>query len=346
MSLLLDTKYLHLISPRLERFRKTGDNAYNCRCPICGDSQRDKRKTRGYFLKNRKIDGLFFFCHNCNASKSFRNFLKDFDRMLFQEYQKELLSNEKRITFTKKKKEVKYKFENKKAKSLVDNENFFRFLLSFDEMPESKRQYWIDRQIPKDARRYIYYTPAFKEFTNLALKRKYFTDEQLRFDYPRFIIPFFDENRRVFGYQGRELPGTKSGAKYITIKFDDDYPKAFGLDRIDRTKPIFIVEGPIDSLFLKNAIAASGGDLLSVALRIQPKKEIYIFDNEPRSKETTEKMKKVIEAGKSIVIFPSSIKEKDINDMVISGVDVQKVIDENIYEGLAAKITMAKWIKI
>ena len=50
--------------------------------------------------------------------------------------------------------------------------------------------------------------------------------------------------------------------RYITIMLDEDSPKVFGLDRVNETEPIYIVEGPFDSLFLDNSIAMAGVTLI------------------------------------------------------------------------------------
>ena len=53
MSLYVDQKYLNLISNKLPLFKKKKDSTYNCRCIICGDSQKKKNKARGYFFANK-----------------------------------------------------------------------------------------------------------------------------------------------------------------------------------------------------------------------------------------------------------------------------------------------------
>ena len=74
MSVVVDRKYLLLISPKLKLFSQRKTDLYNFRCPICGDSQKDKNKCRGYVFKRK--DDYFFRCHNCGASHNFYNFLE------------------------------------------------------------------------------------------------------------------------------------------------------------------------------------------------------------------------------------------------------------------------------
>ena len=81
---LVDSKFIGLISPRLEKFKQVKPNLYNFRCPICGDSKKNKSKTRGY-LYNIKAD-INFRCHNCGASMTFSNFLKELDSVIHKQY--------------------------------------------------------------------------------------------------------------------------------------------------------------------------------------------------------------------------------------------------------------------
>ena len=81
---LIDSKYIGLVSVRLEKFKKVKADLYNCRCPICGDSQKNKTKTRGYLYKIK--NNTNYKCHNCGVSLSLNNFLKQIDPMLHKQY--------------------------------------------------------------------------------------------------------------------------------------------------------------------------------------------------------------------------------------------------------------------
>ena len=161
-------------------------------------------------------------------------------------------------------------------------------------------------------------------------------------DHPRLLIPFRNEKGEVFAYQGRAFG--KEQPKYITIRLDDDTTKIFGLDRIDDTKQVYAVEGPIDSLFLDNCIAVGGADLAKLENDV-----VIIFDNEPRNKEICKQMDSCIGFGKRIVIWPDSMKHKDINDMIMAGYvkeQIQEIIDDNIFSGASAKLRFSEWKKI
>ena len=88
MSEWLQRKYILLLSNTLDKFKEK-NGSFNCRCPICGDSQKNKHKARGYFLSKR---GEYkFFCHNCGATRTVENFLKEIAPNLAQEYKLEVL---------------------------------------------------------------------------------------------------------------------------------------------------------------------------------------------------------------------------------------------------------------
>jgi hypothetical protein len=146
----------------------------------------------------------------------------------------------------------------------------------------------------------------------------------------------------MFGYQGRSL-APKAKIRYITIMLDDSKTKIFGQDRINETETIYVTEGPLDSMFLTNSIAMCGSD---VNVSNFDYKLVYVFDNEPRNKEIVQKYIKAIDGGERVVIWPSGIVEKDINDMVMTGHNVQHVVESNTYQGLEAKLKLTEWKKV
>ena len=185
----------------------------------------------------------------------------------------------------------------------------------------------------------FYYTDRFKQWTNTLKK----TFDDVRYDEPRIIIPLIYLNT-VVGFQGRSLGPSK--VKYITVMLNDDAPKIYGLDNIRRDAPVFITEGPFDSTFIRNSIAMCGADVDVSPWGIS--NPVYVYDNEPRSPEIVRRIKSVIssEQTNKVVIWPSNINEKDINDMVLAGHDVQSVVESNVYSGLKAKLQFNTWKRI
>ena len=72
---------------------------------------------------------------------------------------------------------------------------------------------------------------------------------------------------------------------------------------------------------------------------------IYIYDNEPRNKDIHNRMLKIIHSQTSIVIWPTTIKQKDINEMIMSDIDVVNIIKQNTFSGLQAKLQFNFWKK-
>ena len=160
-------------------------------------------------------------------------------------------------------------------------------------------------------------------------------------DEQRIIIPLFYQDTLV-GFQGRALSPSK--IKYITVMLNDDAPKIYGLDEIEKSKTVYITEGPFDSTFIRNAIALCGadGDIGKWGIN----NCVWIYDNEPRNAEIHRRIEQCIDRKDKVVIWPSNIKEKDINDMILSGLDVQSVIELNTYSSLEAKLKFTTWKKI
>ena len=202
------------------------------------------------------------------------------------------------------------------------------------------------REIPSKSLADLYLCESFYKFTNTLIPNKF---PSLDGDHPRLLIPFRDEQGEIFAYQGRAFGNEQP--KYITIKFDETKQKIYGLDRIDDSKEIYVVEGPIDSMFLDNCIAVGGSDFskpLVIAGKIVDN-IILVPDNEPRNKEIVNRMIKAVDKKFNVAVWPESLKHKDINDMILSGKSasqVQKLITDNTFSGAAAKLRFAEWRKI
>jgi len=321
---LVDSKYIGMISSRLQKFKRVKDNLYNFRCPICGDSQKNKNKTRGYIYQVK--NNTNFKCHNCGASMSFNNLLKEIDVSLHKQYTLE-----------------KFK-EGHTGRNFVVEAPKFEFVKpvfkkSID-LPKAStnsfaNEYLVNRKIDPDK---FYYADKFMEWTNTQKQ----TFDTIKKDESRIVIPMYDENKNLIGFQGRALG--KSFTKYITVMLDEEAPKVYGIEKIDKTMAVYITEGPFDSTFICNSIAMCGADVDISNWGIS--NPVWIYDNEPRNREIVNRIGRTIDNGNSIVIWPTNIIQKDINDMVLSGHDVMSVVELNTYSGLEAKIKFNNWKKI
>ena len=322
----VDSKFIGLVSPRLEKFKRVKNNLYNFRCPICGDSKKNKNKTRGYLYSVKANTN--FKCHNCGTSMSFNNFLKQVDPAVHKQYSLEKFK-EGHTGRNFVVDEPEFNFETPKFKQKID-------LPKATENPTAEG-YLTGRNLDPNK---FYYAEKFKEWVN-SIKP---TFEDTKYDEARIIIPLF-YNQNLIGIQGRSLDfNNPKSVKYITVMFNDDAPKIYGLDNIRTDAPVYVTEGPFDSTFIRNACAMCGADADVERWGISD--PIWIYDNEPRNREILSRISRTIEMGQKVVIWPSTITQKDINDMVVSGLDVQSVIESNIYSGLEAKLKFTTWKKI
>jgi transcription elongation factor Elf1 len=337
MSVYIDRKYLLMVSPRLQRFAQKKTDLYNFRCPICGDSEKNKTKSRGYVY--RKKNDYFYMCHNCGLSTTFYNFLDKVDSRLIKEYALERYkdgetghNNYKKPTFD----EFKSKPVFKKVKINLE---------SIESLPDGHyaKEYVKGRKIPQEHYKELYFAPDFKKFVESLEVEK----EGLKEEDPRLILPFFNENKELVAIQGRSLGESKM--RYITIKLHEDGQKVFGVDRIDQEKMIYVVEGPIDSLFLDNAVATADSNLESITKIYDRSKVTLIYDNEPRNKELVKIIDKSIENHFNVVIWPEMIDSKDINEMILDGFspdEIQDIISKHTFVNLRAKAEFVNWKKV
>ena len=318
----IDLKYIMLLSPRLDKFKKVRDNLFNFRCPYCGDSQKHSNKARGYFY--RKKNDFFYKCHNCSIGTNLAKVVKYVDSELYRDYVLERYKSDAPKTET-----PEFEFEAPKfKKSDPELENLTPINKLNGDHPA--RQFVESRQIPKEYYNDLYLCAKFFQWSKISSQQ----------EHPRLVIPFRDETGEVFAAQGRAFG--KETPKYLTIKFQDK-PKIFGLDRVDFSRRFYVVEGPIDSLFVENCLAVAGADFRY----IPPGDTTIVLDNEPRSREIIKLMERLIQQNYELVIWPDTITQEDINDMVLAGVkDIKTIIDNNTFSGLTAKAKLSAWKRI
>ena len=333
----IDTKFLNLLSTRLPKFKRKSENLFNFRCPHCGDSKRSSSKARGFVY--RKKNDMFFKCHNCGVGQTLGNLIKFLDPTMYKEYVFERFKDGK---VESEKPEFDFT-PSKILKSKTANEKQLDSLKRFDQLVTTHpaKKFVFDRLIPKEHWDKFFFCSKFFEWTNSIVPNKF---PSLQYDHPRVVIPFYDRAGKFFAFQGRAFG--KEQPKYITIKFDETKQKIYGIDRIDLNKPVMITEGPIDSLFLDNAIALAGADAV---VNIQHTQCTMIFDNEPRNEHIVNRMKTAVDKNFNLVVWPESLKYKDINDMIIAGMSSTKVsslIHSSTYCGLEAHQHINNWKRI
>ena len=321
---LVDSKYIGLVSSRLQKFKRVKGDLYNFRCPLCGDSKKHKNKARGYVYP-LKAD-MNYKCHNCGASSTFSNFLKQLDPTLHKQYVFE-----------------KFQTRNTGKGSIIETPKLdFKkpvFKKSLDlpkasEVPVAKK-YLEKRKLDPTK---FYFASKFKKWVNTQKK----TFDTTHRDESRIIIPMYDTERNLIGFQGRALG--PNFVKYITVMLNENAPKIYGLERINPEETVYVVEGPFDSTFVENSIALCGSD--GDMAHLKGSSIVYVYDNEPRNQEILGRIERCIDRGERVVIWPTGIEQKDINDMFLVGYDIMDTLKSNTYSGLEAKVKFNNWKKV
>lgn len=327
-----------MISNRFEKFQSKGNYLFNVRCPICGDSKKNKSKMRGYIY--RKVNGLFYTCHNCGCGMSLGNLLKTIDNSVHKEY---LLERYKSGEDNLPKTTTLYNIPSPKfgviEKKLWDNAE------SCDKLPADHEctQYLINRNIPKDKWSRLLFTEHYKDFCDEVNKNHGKTLDNDK----RLVIPYYSEYGELVAVSGRALETSSEKLRYVTVRTtDSDDMLIYGVDNVDITKRLYIVEGPLDSLFINNCVAAGSTSLLQASKKLSAPDIVLVFDNEPRNKEVVNIIKKAIDAGEKVVVWDEFIEGKDINEMVNKGKsvsEIKNIIDQSVYSGLEAQLKFNLW---
>lgn len=338
MAEFIDIQYAQMLSGRLDHFkiRHTAPYKINFRCPLCGDSQKSRSKARGWLLER---DNKFsYYCHNCGASHSFNNFLKTVDPLLYNDYIAEKFISVANTSTKDTKKEAPDEAFKTKAPVFTKSNDPLKKLKKISQLSHDHpiKKYITSRQIPPAHHYRLFYARHFMTWINEIIPNK-FDPAKIGKDEPRLVIPFLDENGKIFGVSARGF--NPKGIRYITIMFDER-PKIFGLDKVNLKHPYYIVEGALDSMFLENAISMNGAEGNGNSAN---ENAIYVFDSEPRNKEIHKRMEKVIKNGYSICIWPENLPGKDINDMHLAGLNVEKLIEDHTYKGLQAELKFQSW---
>lgn len=332
----IDEKYINMISPRLKNFKRKKAGLYNCSCPLCGDSSKKKTKARGFFIL--KKGEWYFFCHNCGVSKSFSFFLKDMDAGIHKEYSYEQWKEKN--AHVGRTGPVIIPPKTVLPTRTVSKESV---LPRLSDLPENNEAviFANRRLIPNDKFDELLYAEDFAAFAktidpDVKVKKE-----------SRFVIPFYDSEGNIIAAQGRALD-KNAEVRYITIRPSEDSDKWYGLWR-KLENPVFVVEGPIDSLFLPNCVASTGLSTIDKVPSILKDKElIFVLDNEPRNSNVCSAMEKLIDQGHRVAILPSCIRHKDINEMVLSGMEISGIMDmlrTYSFTGMEAKLRMTQWKK-
>jgi len=341
MSIFLDKKYIAVLSFHLDKFRKVDSDRFNFRCPVCGDSKKSSRLARGWIYPHDEKPEMWFKCWNCSISMSLKYFLKSYFKDIYKSYLVEQFGDRN------KHKEIDDYDYTPARKMIFTETSVVDQLEKISDLDENHKavQLLIKRKIPKKFYSYFYYAKNFKSWVNSWNKEKF---ENIKHDHDRLVIAYRDKDKKLIAIQGRSFSDQVS-PKYLTLKVDESVDYIFGLDRVDPSKNVQIVEGPIDSMFLPNAIAVGSAGLNNPGFD----DVTYIWDNEPRNaqiiKQTINKIIKNTNEKFCIWQNTNKLKFKDINDLAehenLSLEQIHDLININTFSGLKALHIINNWKK-
>lgn len=334
-----DLKFISLLSVHFEKFTRKGPELFNMRCPLCGDSRSKKNKMRGYIYRDKQK--FAYKCWNCQASMWLGTLIKELNPTLYKEYLLETFADHRPV--------------RQLTGSTVTVSQPMRFGMiepviyqtaeKISDLPEAHycRQYVKSRQIPQKYWSKLYFT----EHYNLFLDEIAPNHGKTLKDEPRLVIMFYDPFSAVCAVSGRALGD--SDLRYITVRTTQDTSKlVYGMERVNQDKLVIVVEGPLDSLFLDNAVASGDANLILTAARLSAKQVVLVYDNEPRSQEINKQMERAVKAGHKVVVWPSWLTPKDLNAMILAGYSssaIQSIIHTNTHSGLTALTHLTQWKK-
>jgi len=343
MSISVESKYIRLISSRLRNFKQKKDYLWNFSCPICGDSKKNLSKARGYVFQ--KGTNLFFNCHNCGVGTSLGNLIKQVDPSLHKEYVLERY------------KSGESGFSNFKSPSFdipaprfdkVAKEKHFEHAEWVSKLPIEHfcLVYCTNRRFLSIMRDSLLFTPNYKKFCDALVPNH---GKEITAD-ARLVIPFYDKYNTLIGVSGRALENSDYKLRYVTLRTNESQDKLiYGMDKVNTNELVKIVEGPLDSMFLNNCVGSGDSALIQTAKLIDAENKVLIFDNEPRNKEIVKLMDDAIKLGYNVVIWPDTMEQKDINEMVMAGFspdEIERIISSNTFTGLRAQMKFISWKKI
>jgi transcription elongation factor Elf1 len=340
----IENKYIGLISGRLRNYKRKSSNSYNFSCPICGDSETKRNRARGYIYT--KVGKTLYHCHNCNITMGFDKFLKTIDYSLHSEYMLERLKESRspdQVVFED--------FISKMKKPVYLQNGPLKRLKKISQLSADHpaKIFISERMIPNKFHSKMFWCDRFFAWSNEVIPNK-FNENALLYDEGRVIIPFLNKDNTMHAFQGRSIiSSVDNNIRYITIVNDESYHRIWGLDEVDFSKKTYVFEGPFDATFLPNSIATAGGDLVSTVNGLPKENMVIVYDNEPRSFETKQKIDKCITNGYNVCIWPSNLEFKDVNDMILGGLSpdfIKYIIDKNTYKDLQAKVKLNMWSKM
>jgi len=262
----------------------------NIKCNVCGDSQKNKHKKRGWFLFYK--GNYIFKCFNCGVSPFASSWLKKYHPEYYSSYIKELLYTNRTELCEDKKEET--------PKKVIDKSDtkFFKPLLKNVDGELEKRAIAVceKRRIFKDVYENWYISNG-GDYKN------------------RLIIPIYNSKNKIAYWQGRALFDNQS-PKYLNSKIDTDTAINAQLDCVDKTKPIIIVEGYIDKTFIENCVATMSTNWSDeIQRKLNELNCYYLIDYDYNNKQVSKRKIDLIKSGCQVFNWYKYLKENNISEV-------------------------------
>ena len=305
MNFLIEKKYLSLLGIPIKNETKSH---LNIRCKICGDSQKNKHKARGFVLKDSPMKTASYYCHNCGVSLSFYSFIgevgdKSIAKRYLNDYNKTKLQSFK--FKSSEQKPIKEKPKQIEIPKVID---LYDVPVIITDLNDKCKEYLRKRKIDEKDWKYFKSIKDHNILMILSFTQNTLAGYQLRYlDQKKFFIHLYDEH------------------------------KIWGYDRIKTNEPVYIFEGTFDALSVNLISVSSMGADFNHKIA---KKQIYCFDND---KTGHEKALQYAERGYDVLVHDKKFPFKDMNEALMKGVtkeQLTKYILTNIKSSLKATLEL------
>lgn len=295
-------------------------------CPYCGDSLKISSKKRGTVY----INTYQYKCFNCGTYKRLDNFFKDFDIDIEDpsfktnaiKYSKTHSNNDKIENYSKYNTTLKDYYKDYfvfELSKIIEKESLIKAI----KVPFVK-QYLIDiRKIPiEKVNKYFYY--SYNEDCIFILNIIDYNDKEYVLSITKHYLNNKNKKYIIISYSkllekyNINLTNNKNYNKFVKLT------SYFNLFNINFLRPIYVVEGLIDSMFLENSIALSG---VTKSIEFLDSSNIYyIFDNDEIGIKTA---KEKIKNGNKVFLWKKYLTETDLIKYNIKDInDIYKIVEK------------------
>lgn len=280
-------------------------------------------------------------CHNCGEAHKFSTVLRRLDPALYNEYKLDCLRESGSPTYRK---QIVPEAPLALPKATLDG---LPSIASLDPN-HLARTFVVKRKLPIGSWNKLFYTENWTDWVH-AQNWDYEYQEK---GVPRLLMPCYNIQGGVMMVQSRTLlPEANSRIRYMTAKAHSEVPKVYGLERWDVKKRTYVVEGPLDSWFLPNCLAAMGSELGQVPDRI-PTYDVpdwvFVPDCEPRNIEILKQINRLVDENYPVCLLPPERGCKDLNDFILSGMtqnELLEMVNKHTYDGLKLQLEFQRWKK-